>query len=199
MRKSLFIGTLLFVPLLLTGCFKTQTLAEEDKVLPEITSAFDRTEISIDYDNSYFSFVGKKDTTKNHQSEFENYEVTINLDDNEPSNLEKAQVEVSVDINSMKTDSEMLTGHLLDERFFDAINNPTATFSSSSIVKVGDDQYEVTGDVTIRGVSQEITLDAEITNEYALITHDLIRTPYGVGAEDVADADVPLEIKLMFQ
>ncbi len=184
--------------ILLTGCFQSETLTEEDKALPVETTSFNQTSLEVDYANSYFAFTGKKGTTKNHQCEFEKYTVDITLDSSDPTNLEKAQVTASVDINSMKTDSGTLTGHLLGEKFFNAESSPQANFASSSLKKVGEDQYEVTGEMTIKGISQEITLDAEITNEYALIKHDLIRSPFQVGDEDVADADVPLDIKLMF-
>ncbi len=197
MKKTL--ASLILTPLLLTGCFQTQTLSEEDKALPTEVTPFNQSSIEIDYDNSYFAFTGKKGTTKNHQCEFEDYSVEITLDDTEPQDLEKAQVSVTVELLSMKTDSDTLTGHLLGEKFFNAIDNPTATFSSESITNTGDNQYEVEGTLSIKGVDQQITLDAEITNEYAHITHDLNRTPFQVGDEAVADALVPLDIKLMFQ
>lgn len=183
---------------LLTGCFQTETLTEEDKALPTETTSFNQTSLEVDYANSYFAFTGKKGTTKNHQCEFEKFVVDIALDESDPTNLEKAQVTASVDINSMKTDNNTLTGHLLGSLFFDVERVDQATFISSDIKKVGEDQYEVTGEMTIKGISQTVTLNAEITNEYALIKDDLIRSPFQVGAEDVADDDVPLDIKLMF-
>jgi polyisoprenoid-binding protein YceI len=198
MKKSLATLVLLISPILLTGCLQTETLTEEDKALPVDTSTFNKTELNIDYTDSYFAFTGKKGTTKNHQCEFEKYSVEISLDESEPSNLEKAQVTASVDISSMKTDSDTLTGHLMGPKFFNSENAPQATFTSYNLKKVGEGLYKVTGELTIKGVSQVITLDAEITNEYAHITHDLDRSPYGVGEKDVADAAVPLDIKLMF-
>ncbi len=198
LMKKLIVS-LLLTPLLLTGCFKTQTLTEADKALPTVVTAFDRSSVSVDYDNSYFAFTGKKGTTKNHQCEFEKYSVDMVLDESDPSDLEKAQVTVSVDISSMKTDSDRLTGHLLGSQFFDVDQYSSARFSSREIRNVGENLFELVGDLEIRGVTQEVTLRAEITNEYAHLTHDLLRTPYGVGEEAVADAVVPLDVKLMFQ
>src|SRR5690606_30734994 len=50
--------------------------------------------------------------------------------------------------------------HLRSADFFDAENHPNMTFRTRRIERTGDDEYRVTGDPTIRGVTREVVLDA---------------------------------------
>jgi polyisoprenoid-binding protein YceI len=54
-----------------------------------------------------------------------------------------------MDVASINTRSEDRDNHLRSSDFFDVENNPTITFTSTSITKDGDD-YSVTGDLTIK-------------------------------------------------
>jgi polyisoprenoid-binding protein YceI len=71
-----------------------------------------------------------------------------------------AKVELSADINSINTDNEQRDEHLKAPDFFDAAKYPTFTFKSTSFKKVGDKKYQVTGNLTLHGVTKEVTLDA---------------------------------------
>ena len=51
--------------------------------------------------------------------------------------------------------------HLRSADFFDAANHPKILFQSTKIEHVDGNEYKVTGDITIRGVTKEIVLDAE--------------------------------------
>ena len=59
----------------------------------------------------------------------------------------------SVDTNEPDRDK-----HLRSEDFFHAEKFPTITFTSASIARVGDHQFNVVGDLTIRGVTRRVTL-----------------------------------------
>ena len=60
------------------------------------------------------------------------------------------------------TEEPQLTGHLHSEDFFDAANHPEITFKSTAIETVDADKLRITGDLTIRGITRPVELDAEI-------------------------------------
>jgi polyisoprenoid-binding protein YceI len=72
-----------------------------------------------------------------------------------------AKVSFSADINSISTGQEQRDGHLKSGDFFDAENFPKLTFASTSMVKVEDENYTITGDLTIKGTTKEVILKAE--------------------------------------
>lgn len=78
----------------------------------------------------------------------------------EGDSFEGATVKFSADINSIDTNMEQRDGHLKSADFFDAENFPTLSFVSTSFTLKGDDEYVVTGDLTIRGVTKSVTLAA---------------------------------------
>ena len=70
-----------------------------------------------------------------------------------------AKINFEADINSIDTKNEQRDGHLKSADFFDSENHPKMTFVSKSIKKVSDHEMKVTGNLTLRGVTKEITLD----------------------------------------
>lgn len=80
-------------------------------------------------------------------------EITI-AEDGTPS------VTAEIDVTSINTKNEQRDGHIKSADFFDADNHPTATFVSKSVVKSGDD-YVLTGDFTLKGVTKSVDLDLE--------------------------------------
>lgn len=72
-----------------------------------------------------------------------------------------AKVNFSADIDSISTGQEQRDGHLKSADFFDAENFPKLTFTSTSMEKVDDENYTLTGDLTIRGTTKQVTLKAE--------------------------------------
>ncbi|MEI8134339.1 MAG: YceI family protein [bacterium] len=71
-----------------------------------------------------------------------------------------AKVTFEADIHSITTHNEQRDGHLKSADFFLADNHPTMTFVTKLVVKKSDSDLSVTGDLTIRGITKEITLDA---------------------------------------
>jgi polyisoprenoid-binding protein YceI len=63
-----------------------------------------------------------------------------------------------IDTNTIDTREEQRDGHLKSPDFFDATNHPQITFKSTRIDGSGD-SFKVIGDLTIHGVTKEITLD----------------------------------------
>ncbi|MDX3884007.1 MAG: YceI family protein [Sphingomonas sp.] len=88
---------------------------------------------------------------------FGNATGTLKLD---PANPAAASVAIEIPIAKVATNSDGLTKHLLGPDFFDAAKFPTATFKSTSITVDGNDA-KITGDLTIKGVTKQVVLDAE--------------------------------------
>ncbi len=89
---------------------------------------------------------------------FTHYEGTLTMNGDD---FEDATIAFSADVASITTGNEQRDGHLKSADFFDAENFPKLTFTSTSMKKTGDDSYELTGDLTIRGVTKPVTLKAE--------------------------------------
>ncbi|MEX0858590.1 MAG: YceI family protein [Balneolaceae bacterium] len=75
--------------------------------------------------------------------------------------FEGADVYFEADIDSITTNNEDRDNHLKSDDFFNAEKFPQLTFESTSFKKNGDDSYDLTGKLTIRDVTKEVTLKAE--------------------------------------
>jgi polyisoprenoid-binding protein YceI len=73
--------------------------------------------------------------------------------------LEK--IEADIKTTSVNTENEQRDTHLKSDDFFSSAKFPDMTFVSTSIKKVGKDNYKVTGDLTIRGVTKSVVLDTK--------------------------------------
>jgi polyisoprenoid-binding protein YceI len=81
---------------------------------------------------------------------------TVTVDE---SDLKATKVDVTVDVGSIDTRQEMRDNHLRSADFFDAANHPTMHFVSKRIEGDPTGSFRLIGDLTIRGTTQEITLD----------------------------------------
>lgn len=90
---------------------------------------------------------------------FGTVEGTLLLDREHPAN---SHVDVTIDVASIDTRNEQRDGHLRSADFFDVENHPHLTFKSTSIVPAGGEKFKVHGDLSIRGVTHPVTLDAEV-------------------------------------
>ena len=87
---------------------------------------------------------------------FGTFEGQIEADGDE---FENAQATFTADIDSITTNNEDRDQHLKSGDFFNAEEYPQLTFESTNFEKVGDGEYKVAGDLTIRDVTKEIELD----------------------------------------
>lgn len=95
------------------------------------------------------------------------YDATIATEDD---NFENAVIEFSADIDSINTNNTDRDNHLKSGDFFDAENHPKLTFKASSFAKDGED-YELTGDLTLRGVTKSVKFPVEFSG--------LMKDPWG--------------------
>ena len=89
---------------------------------------------------------------------FNTYEATV---ESEKDDFTDARINFSADINSIDTGVEQRDNHLKSPDFFDAASHPKLTFVSTGVEKKSDGEYKIKGDLTIRGVSKPVVLDAE--------------------------------------
>ena len=80
--------------------------------------------------------------------------------DLDPSNMTDSSVSATIDVSSVDTGEAQRDGHLRSPDFFDTAKFPTATFKSTRIIKTGEG-YDVTGDLSLHGVTRPVTLHME--------------------------------------
>lgn len=85
---------------------------------------------------------------------FHDFEASVEAD---PEDLTTADIRFSVDTASIDTRNKDRDAHLKGEDFFDVEKYPKMTFQSTNIVKKGDGEYDVTGDLTIRDTTRPVT------------------------------------------
>jgi polyisoprenoid-binding protein YceI len=87
---------------------------------------------------------------------------TIQFD---PANPEASQVEATIGLASLSTRQEQRDAHLKSADFLDVEQFPTITFKSTSVRAKGGNEFEAVGDLTIRGITREVTLEVELSDE----------------------------------
>jgi len=87
---------------------------------------------------------------------------TVELDEGD---LSRAQIEAQIEASSIDTGTAQRDGHLKSADFFDVEKFPQLRFRSTRIETEGKDRYRVTGELTIRGVTREIVLEAEASGK----------------------------------
>lgn len=88
---------------------------------------------------------------------FKTFEGTVEA---ENDGFEGAKIQFSADIDSIDTNMAQRDAHLKSADFFDAENFPKLSFVSSSFTQKDDENYVLTGDLTLRGVTKSVTLSA---------------------------------------
>ena len=78
-----------------------------------------------------------------------------------PEDLTGGKINFKIDAASINTNSEDRDNHLRSGEFFDTETYPSITFVSTDIVKKDDNEYNVTGELTIKGETKKITFEAE--------------------------------------
>lgn len=106
------------------------------------------------------AWVGSK-VTGSHNGGFKKVEGRVTLPG---ENLEQAMVDITIDTTSIYSDDPKLTIHLKSEDFFAVDSFPTATFKSTGIKKT-EQNFEMTGDLTLHGVTKSVTFPANISLE----------------------------------
>ncbi len=76
-------------------------------------------------------------------------------------NFEDAKFSFSANVDSIHTNDEKRDAHLKSADFFDVEKYPKISFSSTTFKKVGNNKFELTGDLTIKDITKPVTLSVE--------------------------------------
>jgi polyisoprenoid-binding protein YceI len=112
----------------------------------------------IDVDHSDVMFKVKHLMISTVTGVFKKFDATLEVDEEDLSN---AKVSFEADIDSVDTKNEQRDGHLKSDDFFNAEKFPKMTFKSTSITKEDDNEFTLTGDLTIRDVTKSVNLKVE--------------------------------------
>lgn len=121
---------------------------------------------AIDPAHSEITFKVKHLMISNVKGEFKTFEASIDGEDFTNSTLS-----AKIDASSISTNNNDRDTHLKSPDFFEVEQFPEITFKSTSLKKGDDDEYKLVGDLTIKGVTKEITLDTEFGG--------FMKDPYG--------------------
>jgi polyisoprenoid-binding protein YceI len=112
----------------------------------------------MDPDHSSFQFKIRHLTVSNVKGDFSKAKGVVTIDEKDITQL---KVEVTIDAASVNTGHAKRDEHLRGPDFFDVTKYPTITFVSKKVMKADTNRLKVIGDLTIRGVAREITVDVE--------------------------------------
>lgn len=113
----------------------------------------------VDAVHSEISFSVKHMMISRAKGTFNDFDGTIEAD---LDALTNAKIELTVDVNSIDTRNKDRDDHLRSADFFDTEKFPKATFVSKEINKKSETNYEVVGDLTLRGTTKPITVAVEL-------------------------------------
>lgn len=112
----------------------------------------------IDSSHSSAQFGVKHMMVSTVRGTFSNVKGTINLDDKD---ITKSTIEATLDATTVNTNEPKRDEHLRSPDFFDVAKYPTITFKSTKVAKAGKDKLNVTGDLTMHGVTKPVVLAVE--------------------------------------
>lgn len=115
---------------------------------------------NIDTSHSHVEFAVRHLAISTTKGRFTDFEGTIETDE---AGVPQSIV-VTINANSINTFEEARDNHLRSADFFEAEKYPTLKFVSTNIVHKGAEEYEITGDLTIRDHTEAVTLQAEIAS-----------------------------------
>jgi polyisoprenoid-binding protein YceI len=83
-----------------------------------------------------------------------------------PDRPEASSVQATISTASIRTNHEVRDNDLRSSNFLDVENYPVMTFASTGIEAAGEDQYKVTGELTIKGTTHPVSLDLRRYGEF---------------------------------
>ena len=186
------IGLVFVLTLIMAGC--SNPASDKSKAVtgeaasPSPQAATQGQKYLITPQNSKIEFVASK-VTGSHNGSFKDFSGEVQY----TGQIEKSRVTVTIQTNSVNTDTSDLTTHLKTADFFDVAKFPTSTFTSTEIKPGGDKgaSHTVTGNFTLHGVTKSISFPATITASADAITVEstfsINRKDFGINYAGAAD------------
>ena len=132
---------------------------------------------TIDSAHTRLGFSARHAMVTTVRGEFRDFSGTARVDSQSPAG---SWVKLTIDANSIDTGNPQRNGHLLSGDFFETEQFPQITFSSTDVSREGQ-EWSITGDLTIKGISKPVTIVFEETGS--------AKDPFGndrIGFEGVA-------------
>lgn len=122
----------------------------------------------IDNAHSHVQFAVRHMMISTVRGEFENFEGSVDFDQDQPEN---SKLDIKIDAASINTREKDRDNHLRSADFFNAEEYPTLHFVSKRVEPTAEDKGRVIGDLTIRGVTRQVVLDVTF--------HGIAKSPWG--------------------
>jgi polyisoprenoid-binding protein YceI len=135
---------------------------EEVRMASETPQVIDRTKLptegtwTFDKAHTRLEFVARHMLSKV-RGRFTEFDGTVTI----AERPEDSHVEVEMQAASLTTDTSMRDDHLRSDDFLEVETYPTLTFRSKALRPTGENTFQLVGDLTIKGISREVVLDAE--------------------------------------
>jgi polyisoprenoid-binding protein YceI len=113
---------------------------------------------TIDAVHSKIGFVARHAVVSKVRGQFDIYDAEIVLDGANPA---ASTISFSAKADSIDTGNEQRDGHLKSADFLDVENFPTVEFKSTAVAQTGENTFDLTGTLTIRGTTRPVTVKFE--------------------------------------
>src|SRR6266581_3107955 len=120
----------------------------------------------IDPTHSHASFAVRVLSVSTTRGRFHALRGHLHIDEQNPAN---SWVDAEVEAASIDTHNKLRDAHLRSAAFFDVKNYSTITFTSTHVEHVGGQNYQVTGNLTLHGVTRPITFDVAYHGQNSLM------------------------------
>lgn len=190
--------TLASVALFVVGCSNPADDTESAKVgdaIENIVAVADAAIYTISPEST-ISFVGSK-ITGSHEGGFKTFDGILAVSNGKILPPSK----ITIQTDSLWADNNRLAGHLKSPDFFDTANIPTAEFAVTSMQETGG-VIEMTGNLTLHGVTKSITFKPEISITDSEVTlkaeFDIMRFDFGIVYKGKIDDLIRDEVVIKF-
>ncbi|OLT99642.1 polyisoprenoid-binding protein [Pseudomonas reinekei] len=116
---------------------------------------------------------------------------------------QNARAKLIIDLDSIEVDDSDAKTELPKPAWFDTATYPKATFESTQVKDLGNNQYLITGSLTLRGLTQEVEVPVQLKAENAVGIFDgeltLKRSDFKIGLGEWADSVVSNDINIRFR
>lgn len=114
----------------------------------------------IDPAHSLIGFVARHAMVTKVRGSFNDFTGTGIFDADDPT---KSHLQLTIEASSIDTRNADRDTHLRSNDFFDMEHYPEITFVSTAVGTIDAENYRVTGDLTIKGITKSVTVDFEYT------------------------------------